>query len=92
MMRTIVRIAILLLVLGSLITACTPQEVEQPPDDVTAQLKWTHQAQFAGFYAAEQKGFNAEAGLDVTLLPGKNLALDTVVDDLLKCKKDLTNE
>ncbi|MEP9377715.1 ABC transporter substrate-binding protein [Aquabacter sp. CN5-332] len=34
------------------------------------QLKWTHQFQFAGFYAALAKGFYRAAGLDVTLLEG----------------------
>lgn len=33
---------------------------------VTLQLKWTHQFQFAGFYAAKAKGYYREAGLDVT--------------------------
>jgi len=28
-----------------------------PGDEVTLRLKWLHQAQFAGFYTAEQKGF-----------------------------------
>ncbi|MBX7255133.1 MAG: ABC transporter substrate-binding protein [Candidatus Hydrogenedentes bacterium] len=36
-------------------------------DDVTLQLKWKHQFQFAGFYAAIEKGFYREAGLNVTL-------------------------
>lgn len=34
---------------------------------VTMQLKWKHQFQFAGFYAALEQGFYREAGLDVTL-------------------------
>jgi two-component system cell cycle sensor histidine kinase/response regulator CckA len=39
-------------------------------DPVTVQLKWKHQFQFAGYYAALQQGFFAEEGLDVTLLAG----------------------
>jgi len=35
---------------------------------VTLQLKWFHQFQFAGYYAAIEKGFYKEQGLDVTLL------------------------
>jgi ABC-type nitrate/sulfonate/bicarbonate transport system substrate-binding protein len=35
---------------------------------VTLQLKWKHQFQFAGYYAAKEKGFYQEAGLDVTML------------------------
>lgn len=35
--------------------------------DVTLQLKWTHQFQFAGYYAAIAKGFYRNAGLRVKL-------------------------
>jgi NitT/TauT family transport system substrate-binding protein len=39
-------------------------------DDVTLQLKWVTQAQFAGYYVALEKGFYEEADLDVTIKPG----------------------
>ena len=39
-------------------------------DDVTLQLKWVTQAQFAGYYVARDKGFYADAGLDVTINAG----------------------
>jgi NitT/TauT family transport system substrate-binding protein len=39
-------------------------------DPVTLQLKWVTQAQFAGYYVAQEKGFYDEAGLDVTIKPG----------------------
>ena len=39
-------------------------------DDLTLQLKWVTQAQFAGYYAALDKGFYADEGLDVTIKPG----------------------
>ena len=42
----------------------------QAADDVTIQLKWVTQAQFAGYYVAQDKGFYEEAGLDVTIKPG----------------------
>ena len=38
------------------------------PVPVTLQLKWFHQFQFAGYYAAQLKGFYRAEGLDVTLL------------------------
>ncbi|CUK06766.1 ABC transporter substrate-binding protein [Shimia thalassica] len=39
-------------------------------DDVTLQLKWVTQAQFAGYYVAADKGFYEEEGLNVTIKPG----------------------
>jgi len=39
-------------------------------DDVTLQLKWVTQAQFAGYYVALENGFYEEEGLNVTILPG----------------------
>src|SRR5262250_1106478 len=36
---------------------------------VRLQLKWRHQFQFAGFYAALEKGYYKEAGFDVTIIP-----------------------
>jgi len=40
------------------------------PDKVTLQLKWVTQAQFAGYYAAKQKGLYGAEQLDVTIRPG----------------------
>ena len=42
----------------------------QAADKVTVQLKWVPQAQFAGYYVAQSKGYYKEAGLDVTIKPG----------------------
>ena len=39
-------------------------------DNLTLQLKWVTQAQFAGYYVALTKGFYKDAGLDVTIKPG----------------------
>ncbi|MGH8045841.1 MAG: ABC transporter substrate-binding protein, partial [Chthoniobacterales bacterium] len=39
-------------------------------DKVRVQLKWLHQFQFAGYYAAIEKGYYRDAGLDVTLIEG----------------------
>lgn len=36
-------------------------------DPVRLQLKWLHQFQFAGFYAALEKGYYREAGMDVSI-------------------------
>ena len=39
-------------------------------DKVTVQLKWLPQAQFAGYYVAQAKGYYKAEGLDVTIKPG----------------------
>lgn len=39
-------------------------------DKVTLQSKWVPQAQFAGYYAAKDKGFYDAENLDVTIRPG----------------------
>jgi len=41
-----------------------------PTVDITLQLQWFPQAQFAGYYAALDKGFYTEEGLNVTIKPG----------------------
>jgi ABC-type nitrate/sulfonate/bicarbonate transport system substrate-binding protein len=39
-------------------------------DQVSMQLKWKHQFQFAGYYAALEQSFYRDAGLDVTIREG----------------------
>jgi NitT/TauT family transport system substrate-binding protein len=39
-------------------------------EKVTVQLKWLPQAQFAGYYVAQSKGYYKAEGLDVTIKPG----------------------
>lgn len=39
-------------------------------DKVTLQLKWVTQAQFAGYYVAQDQGFYSDVDLDVTINPG----------------------
>lgn len=50
-------------------------------DSVVLQLKWQHQFQFAGFYAALEKGFYKEQGFDVEIR-ARNLQ-STPVDDVI---------
>lgn len=48
---------------------------------VVVQLRWLHQFQFAGYYAALENGYYRGAGLDVTLVeggPGRN-PIDEVI-------------
>jgi len=42
----------------------------QAADDLTLQLKWVTQAQFAGYYVAQDQGFYEEENLNVTIKPG----------------------
>jgi len=44
---------------------------------VTLQLKWHHQFQFAGYYAAQDQGYYRDAGLEVEILEGEP-GVDTV--------------
>ena len=39
-------------------------------ETVSLQLKWKHQFQFAGYYAALDQGYYSRAGLDVRLIEG----------------------
>lgn len=39
-------------------------------NQITLQLKWYHQFQFAGYYAAQLKGYYRDEGLNVTLVEG----------------------
>ncbi len=63
-----------LLLLGLLIgcvsfssRAQNAEESETVGEPIVLQLKWFHQFQFAGYYAALEKGFYAEEGLNVEL-------------------------
>ncbi|MES2296492.1 MAG: PAS domain S-box protein [Pseudomonadota bacterium] len=56
--------------LAALCGALAPWAPAGATESVTVQLKWTHQFEFAGIYAAQAKGFYRDAGLDVTLREG----------------------
>ena len=58
---------------GSLIAGLTlaaSSSLLHAADDVTLQLKWVTQAQFAGYFVAQDKGFYEAEGLNVTIKPG----------------------
>jgi NitT/TauT family transport system substrate-binding protein len=61
-----------------LVAACGTSEVTKPPDQITVQLAWPHEALFGGFYAADQRGYYADKGLHVTLLPRPEVSSDTI--------------
>jgi NitT/TauT family transport system substrate-binding protein len=47
-----------------------PGTIVQAAESVTVRLKWLNQAQFAGYYVANDKGYYEQAGLDVSIQPG----------------------
>ncbi len=47
-----------------------PSGVAGAAENVTVRLKWFNQAQFAGFYVAQTKGYYKNSGLDVSIQPG----------------------
>lgn len=49
------------------VVAATAEPKLEP---VKIQIRWFHQFQFAGYYAAVHKGFYRKRGLDVTIVPG----------------------
>lgn len=55
------------LAVGAAITVST---LAHAADQLTLQLKWVTQAQFAGYYVALEKGFYEDEGLDLTIKPG----------------------
>jgi NitT/TauT family transport system substrate-binding protein len=59
----------LLICLAVMSTACG-QTITPALSPVTVQLAWTHNAQFAGMYLADQQGYYAAEGLAVTFLEG----------------------
>src|SRR5690242_17116531 len=58
------------LAVASLPTLAIPVQAAPAPTQVTLQLKWVTQAQFAGYYCAQAKGYYRDAGLEVTIKPG----------------------
>jgi diguanylate cyclase (GGDEF)-like protein len=59
MMMKIINLFYFLALFSSLFAA-------QKTEDVSLQLQWKHQFEYAGFYAAKEKGFYKDAGLNVT--------------------------
>ena len=74
---------------GLLLAACAsstaegegePAAAEDGVTPVKLQLQWLTQAQFAGYYAAQEQGYYADEGLDVEILPSGG---DVVPQDAL---------
>ncbi|MDQ6969004.1 MAG: ABC transporter substrate-binding protein, partial [Mariprofundus sp.] len=63
MKKTLIYMSVLCLAWISMLLPCQASHIH-------VQLKWQHQFQFAGFYAALEKGFYADEGLEVDLIEG----------------------
>ena len=63
-MRSRLKIIIVLLAISLIPKILASQQITH----ITLQLKWRHQFQFAGYYAAIEKGYYKEVGLQVDLL------------------------
>lgn len=61
-------------------TAMPLQAQTKEPVKASLRLKWLPQAQFAGFYVAQAKGYYKDAGIDLTINPGgPNLLTENLV-------------
>src|SRR5437773_10532165 len=77
-LRYVLVFALLMLVVAACGAATTPGAGSTPStsantgpkDKVTLQSKWVAQAQFAGYYAAKERGYYDAEDLDVTIRPG----------------------
>lgn len=68
-MKAVLKCCLLtVLVMAGVLAGCAP--ARPAPDAVTVQLSWFHTVEFAGFYAAVEKGYYRDENLAVTLLPG----------------------
>jgi NitT/TauT family transport system substrate-binding protein len=70
-MKNILYSSAMLFFAGFILIGCEPSEPKKPPDEVKLQLKWLHQAQFAGFYMAQEKGYYAKENIKVTFIEGE---------------------
>jgi NitT/TauT family transport system substrate-binding protein len=70
-MRKITSVSVGLFLSGLLLLGCGATQPPKGLDEVKLQLKWVHQAQFAGFYVAQEKGYYAKENIKVTLLEGR---------------------
>ena len=74
---TVCLAAVALVVLVGLLVACGDSGPDGsgsgstgPPDKVSLQLNWFHEAEFVGYYLADAKGFYDESGLIVEIREG----------------------
>lgn len=81
MKHTLYRTLLSLLVLVTL-TPLYAKNLEK----VSLQLSWKHQFEYAGYYAAKEKGYYKEVGLDVEFKEMSFALKDSVIDDVISGK------
>lgn len=67
----LILLATIPLVITALAADRTTEADHSPLVPITLQLRGRHQFQFAGYYAAKEKGFYRDAGIDVTIVAGE---------------------
>ncbi|WP_245549599.1 ABC transporter substrate-binding protein [Maridesulfovibrio hydrothermalis] len=80
------RVSLSLLFFSTLLLCAQNADANEDLDKVTLQLKWFHQFQFAGYYAALEKGYYKDEGLDLTIIE-RDLKLNPI-DQVLEGKAD----
>lgn len=73
MNRKIYAYLIFVLIIALVLSACEDDDEEETAqrfDTVSVQLKWLHNPQFAGFYAADRLGYYAQENLKINFIPG----------------------
>ncbi len=72
-MKKIVPILIIIAIavdVGVIVMSHSRQQKVGGLEKISIRLEWVHQAQFAGFYVADKKGFYQARGIEVTINPG----------------------
>ncbi|MBP6469981.1 MAG: ABC transporter substrate-binding protein [Chloroflexi bacterium] len=71
-MKRAITIKSLLLIVFLMVNlaACAAESKTQQAIPVAIKLRWTHNAQFGGLYAADQEGYFAAEGVEATFLEG----------------------
>ena len=66
-MKNILKIIIILFVLITNLTFANEKSITKPLEKDILRLEWKHQFEFAGFYAALEKGYYKDIGIDLEI-------------------------
>ena len=68
--RTVALLAVAMVAFAAACSGSTAPGASAALTPIRLQLQWFPQAQFAGYYAAKEKGYYRDEGFDVTIIPG----------------------